>query len=85
MKLGKALYMLGVLIMIFLSIIMIKNSMYIFGGFVALMSLTSIINYIDIEQTNRSYHKRHVKRRRATYFNSLTEAQKEKYLSEIQK
>lgn len=85
MKLGKALYILGVLIMIFLSIIMLKNSMYLFGGFMALVSFTAIINYIDIEQTNRSYDKKPVRRRRAAYFNSLTEAEKEKYLSDIEK
>lgn len=85
MKLGKALYMLGVIIMIFLSVIMIKSSMYLLGGFIALISITSIINYIDIEQTNRSYNKKTTRRRRAAFFKSLPEAEKEKYFSDIEK
>lgn len=85
MKLGKALYISGIIIMIFLSIVMLKNSMYILGGLFSIVSFVSILNYIDIEQINRAYDKKPAKRRRAAYFSSLTEAEKERYLSDIEK
>jgi hypothetical protein len=62
---------------------MLKNSMYILGGLLVLVSFTSILNYIDIEQTNRAYDKKPAKRRRATYFDSMQKSTKEKYSSKI--
>ena len=85
MKLGKILYIIAVSLMIFLSIIMLKGSMYILGGLFCIVSFASILNYIDIEQTNRIYNKKQAKRRRAAYFNSLPEAEKERYLANIEK
>jgi hypothetical protein len=77
MKLTKLLCIIAMAIM---SIIMIKNGWSIFGYFISLITLSGIINYIDIVDINKKPSAKGNKRQRAEYFKSLSQEEQEEFL-----
>jgi len=83
MRTVKIIYLLGVLILAFVSYLLLKNGWNGFGILTTLVTVMSLINYIDIEQTNKSTYSIKSGNRRAEYFKNLSDKEKQEYLDKI--
>jgi hypothetical protein len=85
MKLKRILYILSVILMAGMAALFLHVHWYFFGFLMTLMSFTGLVLYVEMVDSEKEHPSKAKRSRRAAYFNSLTNSQKEEYLDRIEK